>query len=231
MFWKILYMSSPEDIEAVVHKLVKEYLSKKIFSSMEGLVIFINNRTRRNQNINRARIELILKSMIKRRIIVPGTKLMKNTVIENETRNHILNYVKKNPGKNINEIMRAHKLGSNLTLWHLSALEKFQLIRSKTIGNRKIFFNYNADSKYDEYHYYLHNNVVLTIIKFMTKKNHSLKVTQIAEGLGKNHNTIKKYLKVLQQLKLVKVEKDQTRNVYRINKEKYSKIIRIMKVK
>lgn len=224
-------MSSPDNIEAVVLKLVKEYLSKKTFASLSDIVVFINNRTRRNQNINRTKIEQIIKSMIKRRIIVPGTKLMKNNVTENDTRNDILNFIRKHPGKNINEIMRAHNLGSNLALWHLSALEKFRLIRSKEIGNRKIFFIYNADTKYDEYHYYLHNDVVLTIIRFMIQENHAFKVTQIAEGLGKNHNTIKKYLKVLQQLKLVKVEKDQTRNVYRINKEKYSKIIRIVRVK
>ncbi len=97
-------MSYQNNSEFVVLELVKEYLQKKTFFSIKEIIEYINNRVRLNPNINRNKIELILKSLIKKRIIIPGTRLMKNNIIENPKRNEIFNFIKKNPS-NINEIM------------------------------------------------------------------------------------------------------------------------------
>ncbi|MFW9879697.1 MAG: hypothetical protein ACFFG0_42020, partial [Candidatus Thorarchaeota archaeon] len=97
-------MSSLDNAKTVVLELVKEYLTKKTFFSIKEIISFINNRVRYNPNINENRIEIILKDLIKKRIIIPGTRLMKNNIIEHPTRNEIFNYIKKNPS-NINEIM------------------------------------------------------------------------------------------------------------------------------
>jgi len=222
-------MNSPDKTETVVFELVEEYLSKNAFFSLEDIVIFINNRVKMNPNINRAGIEAIIKSMIKKRIIIPGTKLMKNNITENQTRKKILNYIKKNPAININEIMKHQKIGSNQALWHLSALEKFQFIRSKKIGNRKIFFACGSNPEFDEIYYYLKVEIVQEIIRFMEKNKNALKVTDIADGLKKNHNTITKYLNILDDLNLLKIEKEKTRNLYKMNKKKYSEVLKIVK--
>jgi len=222
-------MNSPDKTEAVVFEIVEEYLSKNAFFSLEDIVIFINNRVKMNPNINRAGIEAVIKTMIKRRIIIPGTKLMKNNITENQTRKKILNYIKKNPAININEIMKHQNIGSNQALWHLSALEKFQFIRSKKIGNRKIFFACGSNPEFDEIHYYLKVEIVQEIIKFMEKSKNALKVTDIADGLKKNHNTVTKYLSILDNLNLLKIEKEKTRNLYKMNKKKYSEVLKIVK--
>ena len=122
--------------------------------------------------------------------------------------------------------MRAHNLGSNLALWHLSALEKFQLIRSKKIRNRCIFFIFDSDPKYDQLHYYLANNIVQSIIALM-KNEKPLKITTIADSLKKNHNTVKRYLEALSDLKLVEIEQEKSRNLYKLNKERYLKAVKI----
>ena len=215
-------MSASNIAENVVLGIVREYLSKKPFFSMNDIVEFINNRVRHNPDINKNRIELIIKSLIKNRFIIAGTKLMKNDIIDNPTRNEIYKYIKQNPGKNINEIMKTHNLGSNLALWHLSALEKFQFIRSKKIRNRCVFFKFDSDPKFDQLHYYLANDIVQSIIKLMQNER-PLKITEIVDSLKKNHNTVKKYLEALTHLKLVEIEKEKSRNLYKLNKERYLK--------
>ncbi len=221
-------MSASTNAENVVLGIVREYLSKKPFFSMKNIVEYINNRIRHNPDINKNRIELIIKSLIKKRVIIPGTKLMQSDIIDNPTRNEIYEYIKQNPAKNINEIMKAHNLGSNLALWHLSALEKFQFIRSKKIGNQCIFFQFDSDPNFDQLHYYMTNDIVQSIITFM-KNERSLKITEIADGLKKNHITIKKYLEALIDLKLVEIEKEKSRELYKLNKKRYLKAVKLVR--
>jgi predicted transcriptional regulator len=220
-------MSATNNAEKVVLRIVREYLSKKPFFSMKNIVEYVNNRVRYNPDINRNRIELIIKSLIKKRVIIPGTKLMKKDIIDNPTRNEIYRYIKQNPAKNINEIMKSHNLGSNLTLWHLSALEKFQFIRSKKIRNQCVFFKFDSDPKFDKLYYYMENDIVQSIIKLMENEE-PLKITEIVDALKKNHNTIKKYLGALTALKLVEIEKEKSRDLYKLNKENYLKAVKLV---
>jgi predicted transcriptional regulator len=220
-------MSASNYVENVVLGIVREYLSKKPFFSMKNIVEFVNNRVKHNPDINKNRIELIIKSLIKNRVIIPGTKLMKKDIIDNPTRNEIYKFIKQNPAKNINEIMKAHNLGSSLALWHLSALEKFQFVRSKKIMNRCVFFKFDSDPKFDQLHYYMANDIVQSIITFM-KNERPFKITEIADGLKKNHNTINKYLEALIDLKLVEIEKEKSRNLYKLNKERYLKAVKLV---
>jgi len=216
-------MSPQDNAESVVLELVREYLTKKTFFSIREIISFINNRVRYNPNINENRIELILKDLIKQRVIIPGTKLMKNNIIEHPKRNEIFNFIKKNPS-NINEIMKVLKIGSNQALWHLSCLEKFQFVRSKQINNHRVFFKFDSNSKLDPFYYYLKKDIVQDIIEFMKIDNKALKITEIANGLKKNHSTIKKYIDILIDLKLIKIEKEKNRNIFKLDLRNYSNI-------
>ena len=216
-------MSSLDNLESIVFGLVKEYLTKKTFFSIIDIIEFVSNRVRLNPNLNRNKIELIIKSLIKKRIIIPGTKLMKNNIIENPKRNEIYNYIKKSPS-NINEIMRALKIGSNQALWHLSCLEKFEFVRSKKLNNHRVFFKFDSNPKLDKFYHYMNKDIVLKIIEFMLKEDKPLKITEIANGMKKNHTTIKKYITILENLKLVETEKEKNRILYKLDKKKYNKV-------
>ncbi|MFX1366423.1 MAG: hypothetical protein ACFFCE_01785 [Promethearchaeota archaeon] len=220
-------MSSLDNAESVVLELVEEYLTKKTFFSLREIISYINNRVRYKSNINENRIELILKDLIKRRVIIPGTRLMKNNIIEHPKRNEIFNYIKKNPS-NINEIMKALHIGSNQALWHLSCLEKFQFVRSKQLNNHRIFFKFDSNPKYDKLYYYLKKDIIQKIINFMNQENKGFKITEIASGLKKNHNTIKKYLDILTNLKLVKIGGESNRKLFQLNKKNYAKVRKLI---
>jgi len=215
-------MNSTEDLVSIVLELVKEYLAKKTFSSIKNIIEFVNNRLRFNPNINRNKIELIIKSLIKRRVIIPGTKLMKNNIVEHPIRNEIFNYIKKHPS-NINEIMKVLGIGSNQALWHLSCLEKFRFIRSRQINNHRMFFKFDSNPKLDPLYYYFKKEIIQKIINFMKKEDKAFNITDIATSLKKNHSTIKKYLNILNTLEIIKIEKEKNRNMFKLDLKNYSK--------
>ncbi len=220
-------MSSLDNLESIVLGLVKEYLTKKTFFSITDIIEFISNRVRLNPNLNRNKIELIIKSLIKKKIIIPGTRLMKNNIIEHPKRNEIYNYIKKNPS-NINEIMKTLKIGSNQALWHLSCLEKFKFVRSEKLNNHRIFFEYDSNPKLDKFYYYLNKDIVLKLIEFLTNEDKPFKITEIANGMKKNHNTIKKYVNILENLKLLETEKDKNRILFKLDIKKYNKVRKLI---
>jgi len=216
------------EADTVILELTKEYLSKKTFFSIKDIIDYINNRVKMNPNINRNKIEIILKSLIKKKEIIPGTKLMKNNIIDNQTRKKIFNHIKRNPAVNINEVMKQLEIGSNQALWHLSALEKFQFIRSKKIGNRRVFFVMDSNPELDDIYYYLSVEIVQEILNLMNDAKESLKITDIANSLNKNHNVIKKYLNKLDYLKLLQIEKEKSRDTYKLNQKRYAEVVKIV---
>ena len=223
-------MSSQQDSEVVVLGIIKEYLTKKTFFSINDIIDFVSNRVRLNPDINRNKIELIIKSLIKKQVIIPGTRLMKNNIIENPTRNEIYNFISSRPS-NINEIMRELKIGSNQALWHLYCLEKFKFVRSRlSFSNSKIcFFKFDSNPKLDKFHYYLNKDLVQDIIDLLRKETKALKITEIATGLKKNHSTVKKYIDILKNLKILKDEKIDGRTGFQLDLEHYKKIRKLIK--
>jgi len=220
-------MSSLDNLESIVLGLVKEYLTKKTFFSITDIIEFISNRVRLNPEINRNRIELVIKNLIKKKTIIPGTRLMKNNIIENPKRNEIYNFIRKNPS-NINEIMKNLKIGSNQALWHLSCLEKFEFVRSEKLNNHRFFFKFDSNPKLDKFYFYLNKKIIQNIVEFMTKEDKPLKITEIANGMKKNHTTIKKYITILENLKLVETEKDKNRKLYELDIKSYNKAMKLI---
>jgi len=216
-------MSTPDEVEPLILGLIKEYLKKKPFFSIEDIVVYISNRTRAKPYLNKNKIEKSIKELIKKRRLIPGTKLMKNNIIEHPIRNEIFNYIKKKPS-NINEIMRAINIGSNQALWHLSCLEKFQFTRSRAIENQRIIFVHDSNPELDESYFYLKQEIVQEIIEFMLDQTESLKVSDISNNLKKNYNTVKKYLEILHDLQLVHVERDKKRLLFKLDHKRYYKL-------
>jgi predicted transcriptional regulator len=218
-------MSSSDNLDSIVLGLVEEYLTKKTFFSINDIIEFISNRVRLNPNLNRNKIELIIKSFIKKKTIIPGTRLMKNNIIENPKRNEIYNFIKKTPS-NVNDIMKSLKIGSNQALWHLSCLEKFEFVRSEKLNNHRIFFKFDSDPKLDKFYFYLNKEIIQNIVEFMSKENKPLKITEIANGMRKNHTTIKKYINILKDLKIVETEKEKNRILYKMDSKKYKNVLK-----
>ena len=210
--------------ESTVLNIVEEFLEKKTFSTLKELVEFVANRVKYHPSLNKRGVERILKSLMTKRIIIPGTKLMKNNIFDNDTRRELFHYITKHPARNVNDIMSDQDLGSNQALWHLSCLEKFQFIRSKKMGNQRIFFEFDSNPEDDQLYYYLGEETVQDMITLMRDESKQFKKTELIDCLDLNYYSVNKYLNALVKLDLVKKIKTNGRSVYELNEKKYASI-------
>jgi len=209
--------------EAEVYNLVKEYLKKRPFFSILDITGFLNYYLRKNETINRDKIEKILKILLEKNLIIPGAKLVKENILENPRRKEIYKYVCDNPSCNINDIMNILQIGSNQVLWHLKFLTKFQFIRRVEFDNQKTFFKFQLNEYYDKLFYYLRNESIIKILKLLKSSNEGINPTKISKLLKMHYYTLKKYLNVLSRLNLILLDYDE--NSYNLNREVYYKIL------
>ncbi|MFX1420554.1 MAG: hypothetical protein ACFE9N_16780 [Promethearchaeota archaeon] len=210
--------------ETQVYKLVKEYLKKKPFFSIPDIITYLIYNLRKNKNINRNRIENVLKTLIEKNLIIPGSKLVKENILENSKRREIFEYICSNPGCNINDVMKALQIGSNQALWHLKFLEIYQFIRAVKFDNQKIFFKFQLNAYYDKMFYYLRNESIKKILLLLRSSKEGITPTKISKLLKMHYYTLKKYLKILSRLKLL--IKDYEENSYTLNHKGYDKIVK-----
>jgi predicted transcriptional regulator len=203
--------------EIVVYDLVKEYLQKKPLFQLEEIINFINYRLKSNVNFNKNKITLVIKVLIKKKLILPGTKLVRDDILEVAKRVEIYDYITAMPGANLTEIKDYHEIGSNHVIWHLKWLEKFEFIRSTRFRNQKVYFNSNFDIKYDEVFFYLRNTKVKKIIKLLREQSSSINATNISDTLNIHYTTVKKYMNVLQKFNLLMEIDEEHKKEYLLN--------------
>lgn len=209
--------------EAEVYNLVKEYLKKKPFFSILDIIGYLNYYLRKSETINEDKIEKILKTLIEKNLIIPGSKLVKENIFENPRRKEIYDYICVNPSCNMNDIMNILQIGSNQVLWHLKFLTKFQFIRKVEFDNQKTFFKFQLNEYYDKLFYYLRNESIIKILKLLKSSNEGINPTKISKLLKMHYYTLKKYLNVLSRLNLIQLDYDE--NSYNLNHEVYYKIL------
>ena len=212
-----------DEEEISIYDIIKEYLNKKAFTPNLDLINFINQRLKSNPDFNRNKIELIMRSLIRKKIILPGTKLKQEDVLESPLRRKIYRHINRNPGINMSEIISDLNIGNNQTAWHLENLEKFEFIKSEKIGNQKAFFNFCLDPVFLGVFFYLRKNKFNDIINLLKKKNakSGLTPTAISKKLKIHYNTIRKYLNILVDLQLIKIIKKKNKKKYILNSENY----------
>ncbi len=216
--------------EEEIYKLVKEFIKKKSFITITEILDFLNYRLGYNSNLNRNEIEIIIKNLIKKKYIFPRTKLVRDNILEVPLRREIYQHIKRNPGININEIMRALNIGSNQVLWHLKFLDKFQFIRCMKIQNQTAFFKFELDISNDKTYFYLRKKNIKKIIKLLENEREALSSTKISEKLKIHYNTAKKYLVILSNLNLIiSIKKDDNDyNYFSLNYKNYNTILKTL---
>ena len=209
--------------EQVIYQISREYLKKKALSSLEEILDFVAHRLKSNQNFNRNSILRVIKSLIKRNLIMPGSKLAREDILTVPQRVEILDYITAMPGTNMKEIMEFNEIGSSHAVWHLTYLEKFQFVRSVKFGNQKAYFKADFQEKYDEIFFYLRNTKVKKIIKLLKEKK-SVTPTKISDQLNIHYNTIKKYLHTLKKFNLLKEIDEGYKKEYLINQDMFETV-------
>jgi len=148
------------DEEDLIFGFVRDYLKKKPLFSLEELSDFIAHRLRKSKDFNRNKILLMLKTFLKKKLMLPGSKLVKDDILTIPKRVEILDFIGASPGTTKKEIMDSNQIGSNHAVWHLKYLEKFEFIRTTKFGNQKAYFKADFDNTIDEIFFYLRKTKV-----------------------------------------------------------------------
>lgn len=213
--------------EEEIYEILKEYLKKKkVHFIIKDLVNYICLRIKSNPNINRNSVILVLNELIKNKEIISGIKLLKENVLDSDRRKEIFDLIKKNPGINVNEIKNDLILGSHQALWHLHRLEEFEFIRALKYGNQKAFFDFKLELEYCKTFFYFRKDKVKQIIGLLESADSPLSPTSIAEKLNSNYATVKKYLEILIELKILSLANRDKIKSYILNHEYYKKTLK-----
>ena len=187
--------------ENLVFDVVREYLDKNRVFEINKILSFIKSRFKMNSiNINNTGIELILKSLVEKNLLVEGSKLSSEDVLLTEKRNIIYNNIIKNPGTYLNKIIKEVGFSFNVVIWHLGILQKFNYIKKGQIENRSIY--YSSDLEFKEvkiYYFYNSNKRSKRIIEYLKINDHGITKTELSSELNMHINTVIKLLENLEE--------------------------------
>jgi predicted transcriptional regulator len=204
--------------ENLILNVVEEYLNKNRYFDMSEILPFIISRFRMaSVNINIRRIEEILRTLVKKKYIVEGSKLINSDILKNPKRKHIYDYIVENPGNYFNRLLKELHIPNHVVVWHLNVLLKFNFIKKEKFDNHDIYFDSKFNMKNSKFMYITSKDKSKKIINYLKNNDFGLTKTQLSKNLKMHPNTISKYLKLFEQFNIVVKKKASKRNIYFLN--------------
>ena len=211
--------------EKLVLDVIQDYLDKNRYFNSEKIIPFISSRFAKTDiNINDDGIKAVLKSLVKKNLIVERSKLTKDDILINSNRKDIYVHIKKNPGIYFNKIV--NKLGLTIPVveWHLDILLKFNFIRKEKIDNFDAYFEISMDDKNLQLIHLISRDKCKEIIEFFANNNEGYTKNQVYTELGMHPNTIKKYIDKFYEFDLLYKKVSRNKNLYFLNEDYYFKL-------
>ncbi len=208
--------------ERKILNIIQEYLNKNRWFNAKKIIPFINSRFKLGGvNINREGIETILKTLVNKKLIVEGSKLTKDMILLNTTREKIYNHIKKNPGCFFLKIVKELSLPYNVVIWHLEILTEFQFVKKEAYGNHEIYFDFKIDLKRAKKNFLTFNEKSKKIMEYLKHLDGGITKNQLASDLKMHLNTVSKYLEELLISDLIVKESLSNKTLYFL-KDKFS---------
>ncbi len=209
-----MQFEQPEQ-EKLILGVVGEYLNKNRYFDMSEILPFIISRFRMaSVDINIRRIEEILRSLVKKKHIVEGSKLISSDILINSKRKHIYDYILENPGIYFNRLLTELHISNHVVVWHLNVLLKFNFIKKEKFDNHDVYFDSNFEVKNSKFAYITSKDKSKKIINYLKNNDFGITKTQLSKSLKMHPNTISKYLKLFEQFNIVVKKKVSKRVIY-----------------
>ena len=135
-------------------------------------------------------------------------------VLDTEIRKHLYDYIDGYPGSHLREIARELDLKPSNAAWHLRKLEQTNLIRSRFIGGKKVYYLVEGGMEVRKQaigESILKNENARNIMKYL-EKNPGKHLLEIAHALNLNHHVVKWHIKKMYIAELV--EGDTSNSAY-----------------
>jgi len=137
-----------------------------------------------------------------------------DNVLDTEVRKNLYEYIDEYPGSHLREIARELNLKPSNAAWHLRKLEQTNLVRSRAIGGKKVFYLVEGgiDARREAVaESILRNNNARDIMLYL-QKNPNKHLLEIAHALKLNHHTVKWHIKKMYIAELI--EGDTSNSTY-----------------
>ncbi|MFW9825397.1 MAG: hypothetical protein ACFFE4_20820 [Candidatus Thorarchaeota archaeon] len=206
--------------EEVVLSTVREYLNKNRYFNINEILPFIHARFKlASININLRGIEEILRGLLKKKLLIEGSKLTKDDILKNKKRKHIYLFIVKNPGTYFNKIVKSLGMSNHIVIWHLSMLLKFNYIKSEMIDNHQIFFEVKFNLKNVKVNYFTSKEKSKLIINYLKNNDIGITKTKLSSDLNIHINTAKKYLDFLENFNVITRKNLSNKILYFLNED------------
>jgi predicted transcriptional regulator len=135
-------------------------------------------------------------------------------VLDTEVRKNLYEYIDEYPGSHLREIARELNLKPSNAAWHLRKLEQTNLIRSRAIGGKKVYYLVEGgiETRREAVAESILRNKNAYDIMYYLANNPGKHLLEIAHALNLNHHTVKWHIKKMYMAELI--EGDTSNSAY-----------------
>jgi len=126
-------------------------------------------------------------------------------VLDTEIRKNLFGYITDYPGSHLREIARELNLKPSNAAWHLRKLEQTNLVRSRAIGGKKVYYLVEGgiEARKEAVAESILRNKNARDIMMYLHDNPGKHLLEIAHALDLNHHTVKWHIKKMYMAELV----------------------------
>jgi len=126
-------------------------------------------------------------------------------VLNTEVRKNLYKYIDDYPGSHLREIARELDLKPSNAAWHLRKLEQTNLVRSRTIGGKRVYYlvEGGVEARMEAIAEAILKNKNARDIMIYLQKNPGKHLLEIANALNLNHHTVKWHIKKMYMAELI----------------------------
>ena len=128
-----------------------------------------------------------------------------DNVLDTSVRKNLYEYIDEYPGSHLREIARELDLKPSNAAWHLRKLEQTNLVRSRDIGGKKVYYlvEGGVDARREAIAEAILKNKNARDIMMYLVDNPGKHLLEIANALNLNHHTVKWHIKKMYLAELV----------------------------
>ena len=126
-------------------------------------------------------------------------------VLNTEVRKNLYKYIDDYPGSHLREIARELDLKPSNAAWHLRKLEQTNLVRSRTIGGKRVYYlvEGGVEARREAIAEAILKNKNAREIMVYLQKHPGKHLLEIANALNLNHHTVKWHIKKMYLAELI----------------------------